>query len=314
MAFKSKLKILFFSLALVLPCHMLFADNYSVYIEPGFLYTYEHFTEDLYDVPAKLNSRLEWNADYLFKAGTGVFVKDGNLRFNSSLYFNLPLNCGIVYDSDWYTKGIKTNLSKGELWSGFGFELSFKLAYELKLDKSFSLLPHIAFTNNYKKYGIKNNIGWCGDVRHTGLSENIWWNDERAKKVRKYGIDLFYNSTNIFVGLGFESRINDFLFGGGVSFSPYSYLLCIDHHLGKTGGSYSQITQKAFWYKADVEFAYEFTDKSLLHLAGSYVVCPKSRATFYYGHFFTDHIIADEYEIISLKNLSVQIIYSHKLK
>ena len=74
-------------------------------------YSHEKYEYSLIDVKGKENSRLEWEADYLFKLGLRGAFKYQSFEVFASALFPLPFDCGKMYDSDWRTEGIKTNLS-----------------------------------------------------------------------------------------------------------------------------------------------------------------------------------------------------------
>ena len=251
------------------------------------------------DTDGSTNSKLEWNADYLFKEGISGGIKFQNFEMFLSTQVCLPFECGKMYDSDWRTIGIKTNFSESNLFAGFGCDVAFQIKYNFRLSAPNSKLlisPIIQLSNSFIRFEAKNTIGWCGDTAHTHLEENLPWNSEYAKKVKKYGINFANNITSFFCGLEVSDWIDSIFVNAGLLISPYTYILSVDHHLNKEEGSYYQLVQKAYFKTWDfyAGAGYKINQKNMIALSGDFCFCPATNGDFYFGWFGTDNIIADE--------------------
>lgn len=272
------------------------------------------------DVLHKENSRLEWEADYLFKLGVAGDLQIKNLDIFCSASFPLPLECGKMYDSDWRTTGIRTNLSKSDLFinSGIdavlGIKYNFEISRKWDLGKSntdfhFNISPLVNITNSFIKLEAKNTIGWCGDRGHTHLDRDYSWDSEYAKKVKKYGIDLTNNITSIFCGVEFSAVVKDIQVNAGFLISPYTYILSIDHHLNKEEGTFYQLVQKAYFKTMELYAAagYSINKRNQLSLSVDYSFCPTINGDFYYGWFQIENILADETSRFSFSKFSLSL-------
>ena len=305
----SKIKKIIFTTALFVIAHSAFAEPLSVIVEPVVSYNRETFEYSIYEFGDRLNSRLEWYEDYLFKTGVGITLQKNKMSFPTMLCFNLPFQCGTMYDSDWYVQDLKTNRSKGDLHSRLGFDFSTGFEYTIELAKNFSVIPMISIGNSYKKLIVKNNIGLCGDRGHTKLDYAVSWDDPQAKRVRKYGIDLFYNATNIYLGAGLQKQLGPVILQGRAEVSPFTYLICVDHHLGKEGGSYCQLIQTVDFYRFGLNAEYKLNDTSSFALYTSYSFSPTRQGDYYFGYFKIENIKADEKVTMSSTNLSIKLLY-----
>lgn len=305
-------KVLISLVFLCVPCCSIFAV--SLYLEPFVSYNREHITYDIYSPYGSINSRLEWNADYLFKTGTTFNLEAGPFVFNSSVAFNLPFKCGVMYDSDWYTIGLKTNRSTSDIIPGFGIDCNLDFGYKFDLPRDFSVTPVLSIQESYRTLHAENTIGLCGDMGHTALDHNIAWDDPRSKKVKKYGIDFYHNTTGVYLGADVAWAFSSVQLDLAALFSPFTYIFSVDHHLGKQGGHYYQMIQKALAFDFRFSALYNFSSKSALKLAASYNFCPDTPGDFYFGWFATDHIIADETCSLSFSKLNILLSWQIKIK
>lgn len=272
-----------------------FAHAFSFSIAPKLSYNTELRTDCIYD-GSNLNSKLEWNSFYQFKAGFQTDFSFGKLDISNTTLFNLPLKNGLQYDSDWRTQGIKTNYSTGDLYSGLGFDFNLEIKYFFQFPYDFEICPVFSVTNSYVSLRAKNIYCWCGDIAHTGLSENYPWNSEYARRVKKYGIDLYNNITSVFIGAEFKKSFSSFFIDFKACFSPYTFIFSIDHHLNKEEGHYYQMIQEAIFKVCDFSLSGGFylNKKSTLNICTNFSFCPEVYGDLYYGYFKIDNIIADE--------------------
>lgn len=287
------------------------AQELEVVVEPVVSYNLSYTSDYLYETSGTLNSRLDWNALYLFNAGCGLSLKKQSFIFKTSLLFNLPLECGLMYDSDWRTPGLKTNLSKSDLYSGFGGALEFYFSWEVPLAAGFNFYPIIAINDTYKTLRGKNTIGWCGDVNHTGLDHNLSWDDPAAKTVRKYDIDLYNNVAALYFGAGLGRTFGPVNLELAAMFTPITYVYSVDHHHGKTGGSWYNMIQKALSYDLRFAAAYNFSKNYALNLSAAWAYCPVTKGLIYpYGYKYP----YEEPSGISFSNLRAALSLKIKIR
>ena len=261
--------------------------TFSGAVFPIISYSNQAFVDKIYD-DDYMNSMLEWNSSYLFKAGVGAELGIWNFALSTSAKFNIPAECGFLYDSDWRTEGIKTNYATENLCTKFGCDFDLNLKYQFSLPHDFEVLPVISVKNNYVKLAPKDTYiyGWCGDTSHTGLSQDVSWDSEYAKLVKKYGIKLNTNIFGVYFGAQAQKRFEKFYLSLSAQISPYTYIFSIDHHLGKTGGTYYQMEQKAFFSAWNFDFSsgYFINQHNSLNLNLTANFCPETRGTLYNGY------------------------------
>ena len=262
----------------------------------------------IYDEKIK-NSLLEWNASYFAKAGYEAKFNFGAFSLSNTTLFNLPLKCGNQYDSDWRTQNIKTNYSTGDLYTDFGFDFEVEIKYQFKAAETFYIFPLLAFKNYYTQFRAKNIWAWCGDTYHTGLGQNVEWNDAASVRVKKYGIDLYSEIAAFYLGFELEKTFGPLALGTKVLLSPYTFMLNVDHHLNKEEGHWYQLIEKAVFKTWDFSLyaEYEVKAKNFINLAINTTFCPQTPGDFYFGYFDIENIIADETSTFGFSFFSIKM-------
>ena len=298
----------FFIALLFLKCSVLFCHDFSFLVTPFFSYNNNTLTYSIYDGP-KLNSRLDWETPYLLNAGLQTDFHYNNLILNISNAAAIPLKSGNMFDSDWYTEGIKSSLSKSDLYTDFCYDLKIEFEYRFKLPKDFSILPTISFNYSYSSFNAKNTIGWCGDTGHTNLNQDYPWDSEYAVTVKKEGIDLVNNLYIFFFGIQIEKQFNNFKFDFATAISPYIYISSIDHHLNNLGGRYYLLLQEAFFssYSFDLSCSYKINSKNTIFLKPSYCFCPEIKGVFYSGKTKSEDALIDQPCSFNFSKFSIKL-------
>ena len=281
----------------------------SFYLEFNSYYKNQLFKDYLFDSPGVINSRLDWEADYLFNLGLTGGIKTSRAELFISTSFCLPFECGHMYDSDWRTVGMKTNYSLSDLYTAFGNDSLIGFKYKFSPGKNqsgFFISPVIVVSNSYISYNAKNTIGWCGDIKHTGLSQNYPWDSPYATKWRKYGVDLTNNITSVFCGLELAKKISAFEIKGGVLVSPYTYIFSTDHHLNSGDGQYYRMIQEAWFSVFDfyLSTGYSINKNNAIILSTDYSFCPRKDGKMYYGYSKTDYELTIDISSFSFKKLN----------
>ena len=275
-------------------------------------YSSEKYEYSLIDVTGKENSRLEWQADYLFELGLKGAIKYGSLEFFASALFPLPLDCGKMYDSDWRTEGIKTNLSIHDLAVKFACDarLGIKYNFDLGRDKkAITISPIFAISNSYLSLAGQKGIGWGGDIAHTGLTRDYSWDSQYAVKVKKFGIDFTNNTTSVLLGLELSKSCRNVFVNAGLLSSPYTFMLSVDHHLNTGEGNYYQLVQRAFFRSWDFYAAtgYFINSKNLLIFKTDFSFCPRTSGEFYVGYYKIENNIVEETSRFSFSKFSLNL-------
>ena len=291
-------------------------EGFSLAVEPCISYNNNTITYKIYDPSGPINSQLDWESQYLIKAGVGALAVFNKVTLDGLLLFDIPSKTGVMFDSDWYTVGLKTNLSKSELFAGFGCDFKLEFKYDFSLPADFFVSPVVSLQNYYSTFNAKNTIGWCGDTAHTQLDQDYAWDSEYSKKVKKYGIDYYYENVIFLSGVQLQKRWGDFSLKIKALVSLYDYVLSVDHHLNKKEGTYYQLIQKSILnvQEYSVSGAWSINEKHSFNLSFSYSFCPERPADFYLGYYKTDNIIADETAGLEFSRMSVNVGWQIKIK
>ncbi len=288
---KKSLLILF----LLLNSFSVFGTEFLFSVEPQISYNNEQLSYSIYD-GTKLNSELDWNSSFLFKSGSAFQFEFNKIILRTLFLFNLPLKNGKMYDSDYYTDGVKTNLSIGDLYTDFGFDSNLQIQYKFSLPNNFFVSPLISLNYSYIQLQCKNNIGFCGDTSHTDLLDDVPWDSENAKRVNKYGIDLNTNITSICLGTQIKKIIHDFHVGLTTYFAPFTYISSLDHHNNAEGGRYYLLIQQGFFseFAVSLGVGYFINNHNSINLSLNSSFCPGINGIFYFGQEKDDDMIADQ--------------------
>lgn len=290
------------------------AQGLKVFVEPVTSYNRDCTVDYLYSTDGSLKSQLDWNALYLFKAGAALTLKGEHFCFETVLLSCLPFGCGTMYDSDWYTTGLKTNLSEHKLICAWGADCEFLFSYDFMLPHNFTLRPIVMLSDSVKKLHGQNGTGWCGDTNHTGLDHNVAWNDSAARQVKKYGVDFTNNVASLFLGLGVKKELGKFALDFSALISPLSYVLSVDHHLNSGDGHFYQMEQFIFPCDFRLSTSYAFTSKSSLKLSAACSLCPQTSGKIYFGWFGYETEEAPGYSAVSFSRLRVAVSWKYKIK
>ena len=288
-------KILF--VFIIFNCSLIFGREISVAIRPFISYNNDTVSYSIYDEEGQnLVSKLDWEALYLFKPGieAGLSFKNWSLNFSGAIA--IPAECGIMYDSDWYTPKIKTNLAKSRLDADLCYDLKIQLSHRFFLPKGFCVAPLIAYNYSHSVFRAKDTVSWCGDSGHTGLYYDVPWNNEQAVKVSKFGIDFFNDTSIFFIGAGLEKVFGKWQLEAEALVSPFIYISSIDHHLNNYGGRYFLLIQKG-WFSAfnlNLNCTYSIDKKNSLYMAPAFSYCKETRGVFYFGQKESDEKLCDQ--------------------
>lgn len=304
------MKKIFFLLLFIITIPI-FALDFSFSVEPNFSFNNDSLTYKIYD-GTRVNSQLDWNASYLFKAGIGLNFEIENLIVSNANLFSLPLKCGIMYDSDWYTEGIKTNLSVHDLQTDFCYDFSLDLKYRFSVPQNFYFYQVLSLKNFYSQFRAKEGTGWCGDMAHTGLDEDHPWNSEFNVCVEKNGINLDNTISAFFLGLEIQKDFDRFFFDVAFLTAPFVYISSLDHHLNAEGGRYYLLIQNAFFscYEVDIKSGIHLNKKNVLKFSTDLSFSPELKGVLYFGKKRSNEELADETASFSLKKSSVSVIWN----
>ena len=224
----------------------------SSFFGSDYLYTFLFYPE------GKLNSRLDWKCNKILKTGLGARLKIGYFIFESAWLVNLPLECGKLYDSDWFTEGMKSSLSIHDVKNRFGYDFLGEIKVDFPITDYFSFIPAVSFFQMHSEFEAQKGIVWKGTPKFTGLEENVPWNSQYAVEKKVYGIELYNRISILFAGFDLEGKSGNFNFNFKARISPFLHIQLLDHHLGKDGGNYFEMEQKSWENKDRLFFAYNF--------------------------------------------------------
>lgn len=289
-----------------------FVHSFSFSVSPVITYSKESITDKIYDGDY-LHSMLEWESFYIFKAGAAAEIEHKNLSFQSSAKFNLPLKCGLQYDSDWYTPGIKTNFSTGNLYTSLGFDINFELKYKFNLPFGFSVFPVTSFYSSYVQLEAQDIYSWCGDAAHTGLNQDYSWDSEYAKRVKKYGINLNSLTTLVCFGAEIKKDFEKFYLDTKILVAPYLSIISVDHHLGKDGGKYYQMEHEAFFTAWNFDFTggYFINKHNSINLNLNVNFCPEIQGKLFFGWFKIGKVLAPETSTFQFTKFSANLFWQY---
>lgn len=229
-------------------------------------------------------SLLEWQEMPFSIWGLNNSFEAGNVRIEFDGNVALPVRCGNMLDSDWDGDGIKHTYSINECTGKLNIDLNVFAGYKIEFLKKFWVEPNAGIEYDFNQFKSRNGYGWYGAGWATGLSEDVWWYDSRARKAKLYGVDFYRHSLFSFLGInaGFSPAAKT-KFCISFEVSPYCYLYNLDHHLNKTDGLYYLSEQQGLFkvFKGNLSFSYDFTDKISLFTRIDYFVELLKKGEFY---------------------------------
>lgn len=223
---KSKIFLLFFLISIFNPLYALsFGDfDFNLGIQTGTLFgrqgEYIYDSSDTYYC-----SYLEWNETPLYQIGVNGQASYKNLFASADFSYYLPLDCGMLYDSD-YTETFKKNYAWLKNKSVLAVDFDFSLFYKIHLSESFNLMPYLQGMYDYRSFSTYK--GYC---RYgANAEEDVPWDDSTAVLKRASGIDFYRENYLLFCGLGFEYNYKNWNFSFISLISPFGKIRTIDYH------------------------------------------------------------------------------------
>lgn len=284
------------------------------YLEPEISYKNLFLQDYLYGQTGKLNSRLDYTSSYQFSSGGKAALGIKDLFIDFSFLCSLPFQSGSMYDSDWKTVGIKTNYSIHDLWVKKAFDLELSAKYRFSV-ADFSLFPLVSASFLYNDYSAKKGTAWFASRLYTGLDQDYPWNSKYAKKYKVFGLDYTNYFFNVLTGLEVRFDTEKLFLSCQGCISPFCYVFAVDHHLGKEGGQYYQMIQKAFFknYYIKGQVGYKISEKASVTFSTSFLFSKKMHGEFYFGYYAEEHVLAKETSAFKISGFESILGYSYKL-
>lgn len=291
-----------------------FCYSLDFYLEPEISYKNLYLKDYLYGQSGKLNSRLDYASSYQLSAGGKALLEIKDLFIDFSFLCSLPLQSGSMYDSDWKTAGIKTNYSIHDLWVKKAFDLELFTKYKFSFS-DFSVFPVAGASFLYNDYSAKKGKAWYASRYYTGLDQDYPWYSEYAKKYKVFGIDYTNYFFNTLTGLELSFDAGNVFLSCQGCISPFCYAFAVDHHLGKEGGQYYQMIQKAYFknYYIKGQIGYKISDRASVTFSSSFLFSRKIHGDFYFGYYAEEHVLAKETSAFKISGFESILGYSYKL-
>ncbi|WP_407399249.1 omptin family outer membrane protease [Treponema sp.] len=203
-------------------------------IKSGTLYEYLYSSENSNNEV----SLLEWDYSQLYCLGLKTSFENKNAEFYFGFDFALPLECGNMYDSDYFYKnGIKNkcNYSSSNNYSKLIFNSIFGANYRFSFFERLSITPEFQLQYTFAKFKAQNGHGRYGRAPYSKTGTDVNWDSEDAKIISKlYGCEFYRHNLYTWTGLTLSYDFtNKFNAGLGFFLSPFSYTYSVDHHLNK---------------------------------------------------------------------------------
>lgn len=293
MALKSKImkKIVFF--LLFCSCQFLYSLDFKIYSGIGA----GKIEEKIYSSKNEnLISLLEWEEEKNYRLGMAVNFEVKKNIFDFDFNFAFPSYTGILKDSDYNSdSSLKINYSESSLRTQNHLDFNFSYFYNFPLPKGFFLAPGFSFKYSYAKYHARNGKGWYGSSSHTGLSQDVKWNDESAKFYPLLsGIDLTMHNFYFLSGLNLSCNFSDFEINFSFLLSPFNYNYADDYHLDEnnTGMDFHSITANYCFFKNYLfNLNLKYKANNLISIFCSFKTnLLLENKEYYYVNYYTDYL------------------------
>jgi len=207
-------------------------------------------------------SYLEWQEANIPFINVNSGINAYNSTFEVNLQYRIPVQSGMMTDSDWKLKNVKTNYGVFNNFTDYNnYKIDLNYGYLIKFNSSFSLKPCIQFSFNHYGFYTDTGYGWYG--------ENCAWDSADAVYHPKLShIEYIQQQYNVFTGIDFLYTRNRLTLGFNTSVSPVLLNYTIDYHAddNKTSSieytTYSKQLSFFYAYKTGVKLEYKVTGSS----------------------------------------------------
>lgn len=241
------------------------SEQIKVSLLPSFGLINGKVSEYLYSsMNDRLLSCLEFKENTLPYASLTTQISFNNSNFTAEMQYKIPAQCGLMTDSDWKIKNVKTNygiFNNYTDYKNFNFNLGY--GYSFNLDNGFTIQPQIQLMYNHYSFYTDIGYGWYGN--------NCAWNEPEATYYPKLShINLIMQNYSLFMGIDFEYVMNKVKFKFNAATSPLMINYAIDFHADdnkNTNNIHSTYTKQIssfFAYKTGVALEYKLSNKSSL--------------------------------------------------
>lgn len=225
-------------------------NNLDITITPYFgvefsVFEEAYYFEDSSKYSNDICSMLEWEQRPTCMLGVNSIFTFYNIGFVLDVGTKLPVECGLMKDSDYWENGVHFNYSENENYLDKAFSLNLGFTYNFNLPV-LSIVPLIEFFYSYNSFNAKNGHGWYAGPSYSSDGELHSWDSEYAHyfpdgKYHLAGVDYLNQTFYFMTGVELSKVIfNKWKLGGGFYLAPFTYVYAKDHHLGKRNDFYTE--------------------------------------------------------------------------
>ncbi|MBQ0002685.1 MAG: omptin family outer membrane protease [Treponema sp.] len=267
------------------------ADNkkISLSVEPLFGIRIGNFGEQVYAKHSSTGevykiSELIYNFSPALYSGFETDLRIVNFHFSAGCKFFIPMQIGIMSDSDWCqdagyntgNTGIKTNLSEHENHLRNGFNLDLTVKYDFHPLSWLTISPNISFLLEKFTLSELNGTCWYGNPRSSSSYSYYSYDDIYNRTVSNCtGEIVQLRRTDYYVWAGVDglfsfnkSRLDIFC---GLYIAPYIYTYGEDDHY-KRPRYFIDVTASLFYAgKIKTYIKYNFSKSAAIKLSGTFL-------------------------------------------
>lgn len=241
-------------------------------------------------------SYLCWEQKPLFIPEAKVKGGWKNLYLSFSARTAIPARCGSVFDSDWLNvsdfpncpdeyANIKTNLTESECKTDYYYGFSGELSYMFKVADSLSFSPfaELSYTHSsfsaigatgsyYNTNGTEAN-GYYGSYNDADGSYDIEMSGDEVLSLERIVLEAWLGGR---FNMGITQKLN---MGFSLAVNLWTFVQSLDSHF-VTGVYYlDEIEDNFGGIRAELDFAYNFSNKSSLVFATKYTALQTMEGT-----------------------------------
>lgn len=284
---KKSLALLFISFLFLIPVYSQ-QLKFDAGLNAGL--TYGDLGEYIYSSGERfIISYLQWEEKPVYFLGFEGGVQYKDFGVSTDVKFDLPGNCGHLYDSDWNSNGLKTIYSIHDNNLIWGIDAIISFFYDFTPANNFTITPEFQVEYEFVKFQSAIGTQWNGSGSSDSTDDDVSWDDPLAKKNGASRIGYYRHTGFLFTGLKFRYDFTpDFSVMSGFYIAPFIYTSALDHHFddrpGKDAGYYMQHIQYSFFnrIKADIQTVFKIDSDNSFSIKAQIVYGPKTK-----GHMNT---------------------------
>ena len=300
---RKPLFLLLFTLFCLLTCPNLYAKasdfHFSVEADATLRFAEqgEYVFLDIDSAGRRTLSYLCWEQKPLFIPEARVKGGWKNLYLSFSARTAIPTRCGSVYDSDWYNvsdfpncpdeyANIKTHFTESDCKTNFYYGFSGELSYMFNIRDSFSFVPFAELSYTHSSfsaiglsgsyYDTQNCIesnGYYGSYNDADGSYELYMDDDEVLTLERVIIEAWLGGR---VNMGITQKLD---MGFSLAVNLWTFVQSLDSHVLRNIYFLDEIEDSFGGIRAELDFAYNFSNKSSLVFATKYTALQTMEGT-----------------------------------